>query len=705
MSAASADEIRAQDYALRPHATTQEILNNVPGVVVAQHQGGGKATQYLVRGFDADHGTDFAVFVDELPVNLVSHAHGQGYADLNFVIPETVERLQVYKGPYFAQFGDFSSAGALNVMTRDEVEENFALAEGGSFETHRYVVVASPPLRGARSLVAAQALFSNGPFDDPQRYARYNVFHKLTLEPDRDRRLTISSDVYAGDWDGSGQIPLRCVGEAGCFADPARELDRFGSIDPTEGGSTDRENVNIRYSYRPTIADSLFLQAYGTRYKLRLFSNFTFYKETGLRFVREADGRVCDTARTSCSSRDFLPGDGIEQNDQREMYGARARYGRDWNLAGLGMETQLGAETRHDAINLGLHRQVRRKRFFSVNKLRVEERSIGTFLHHQMFPADWIRIEFGLRGDVFFFDTEDRLPAQAEDPNFEAVRIAGDTVDSIVSPKANLILTPLDETDFYFNFGTGFHSNDARHAILAKSEPEKAGGLKSPLTRSLGFEIGARTRQFNRLDVAAAFWFLDLDSELVFSGDAGNQETGASGSFEPAGATRRWGIDFEMRSRLTDWLFADIDLGYADPRLRHSGEAIPLAPTLLLNGGLRAEFDNGFSASLRLRHLGDRPAIEDRSLTAEGYTLVDLLARYRWRNLEASVALLNLTDADWREAQFADTSCSRGEIGSASAPNCLAAPGKQGSHDDPEPDIHFTPGNPFGVRAGLTMYF
>jgi hypothetical protein len=252
----------------------------------------------------------------------------------------------------------------------------------------------------------------------------------------------------------------------------------------------------------------------------------------------------------------------------------------------------------------------------------------------------------------------------------------------------------------------GFHSNDARNALLASANPQQAAHLESPLTRALGYELGGRTRQFDRLDMAAAIWLLDLDSELVFSGDAGNQETGAGGSFEPAGATHRWGIDFETRYRVTDWLFLDYDLGYADPRFRDTGEAIPLAPTLLMNGGITTRLANGFEAGLRVRYLGNRPANEDRTLTAQGYTLVDLLTRYRWRNVEASLAFLNLTNADWREAQFSDTSCLIGELQNG-AVACSTQPGQQASHaaDQPPQDIHFTPGNPFNVRGGIAVYF
>lgn len=735
-SSASADEIRERDFVTRPHGTLQEILNNVPGLVVAQHQGGGKAPQWLVRGFDGDHGSDFAVFVDDMPVNLVSHGHGQGYADVNFVIPETIQRLQLYKGPYFPEFGDFANAGALNIALKDEFPESFAFAEGGMFQTHRYVVGASPRLGPWRSLLAAQAYFSDGPFKHPQNYARYNVLVQASRNWNDTLRLRLSGGVYQGDWDASGQIPLRAVQRgtidllpADLVANPPiRPFDRWDAIDPTEGGRTDRQWLQVRLYGDPSADQGWYATAWAQRYKLALFSNFTFYRETGLRFVRRGN-QVFDLAGQPFDPlAEYLPGDGIEQNDSRVLYGGKLHYQRYGFVPlpvgfveNLPLRSRIAVETRHDHIHLHLYRQVRRHRFFPVNAVAVEERSVSGFVDEQLFLADWMRLEAGLRGDVFFFDVRDRLPAGLglfdplqeqcvgqTDPNFCAVRIQGNVLDSIVSPKANLILSPWDDTEVYFNFGTGFHSNDARNAVLAKMFPELAGSLRSPLTRSLGYEAGVRTRQFDRLDLAAALWLLDLDSELVFVGDAGNQQTGAGGTFEPAGSSRRWGIDFETRWAVSSWLSLDYDLSYADPRFRATGEAIPLAPTLLMNGGANVYPLDGLAVALRARYLGDRPAIEDRSLTARGYTLLDLVARYRWRNVEASLALLNLLDRDWREAQFSDTSCLIGELQDPSrrpgAP-CSTRPGLQGSREDPEPDIHFTPGNPFHVRGGITIHF
>jgi outer membrane receptor protein involved in Fe transport len=651
-TAASSETIRARDYELRPHTTTQEILNNLPGLVASQHAGGGKAMQYFLRGFDNDHGTDIALFVDGVPVNMVSHAHGQGYADLNFLIPEIVDRVEFSKGPYFVQWGDLANSGAVNFITKENTSENSLQALGGFFNTMRYTGVVSPQIGPVQTLLASEVYFSDGPFKNPENYARYNFFGKFTLAPTADSKLSLWFSAHDGDWDASGQIPLREV--------HARRLDRFGSIDPTEGGKSDRQNINLVYTSTPSPQENWLVQLYGSRSKLTLFSNFTFF------------------------ARDTIRGDGINQDDSRVLYGGRLRYTRFWTIGGMPTESLIGVETRNDDADVGLFRQQKRQRFAATNKVNVEERSLSGYLQQEFFLREWLRFQVGVRGDFFLFDVNNRLPASATD----ATRIHGHTTDGIVSPKANLIVSPFQNkptlwrnTEFFLNFGMGYHSNDARDAV-------QAGG--KPLARSTGSELGMRTNLWDRLDLAASLWLLDLDSELVFVGDEGVTEA--------SGPTRRWGVDFETRYTVLPWLFADVDLSYSDPRFRTTGEAIPLAPTLLVNGGLTAIFENGFSGALRLRYLNDRPANEDRSLSARGYMLLDLILRYRWQNIEASVQVLNLADVDWRQTQFDTNSCIAREVGVD--PRCPI----DGTGEGVE-DINFVPGYPITLRGGLTWFF
>jgi hypothetical protein len=751
LTAASSDVIRARDYALRPHSTTQEILNNVPGLLVVQHAGGGKAVQYFLRGFDIDHGTDFALFTDGIPVNMVTHAHGQGYADINYLIPETVDTLQLFKGPYFVELGDFATAGALKITTKDEFRENFALAEGGSFDTQRYVLGGSVPLSWAKTLLAAEAYFTNGPFENPEHYARYNFLGKFTFNPAPDQRLSLLGSVYSGDWDGSGQIPARVVGSG------PGQIDRFGSLDPTEGGSSDRENLSAQWNYKPSEREEWSAQLWGSRYHLRLFSDFTFFKDSGLRFYRPTPGgryvdrcaglgQSCPLAPDPSIALDqFIPGDGIEQDDTRLLFGGYVSYNRFWELTDmpylgdLPMQTEFGFQMRRDDADVALWRQLQRDRFFAVNKVGVAEQSVSAYWGQQIFFTDWARLEGGLRGDVFFFNVDNRLSAQNIDANFSclpnedgicestglptnddgAVLIKGNEIDGLPSPKVNLVLGPWHNTDVYANFGYGFHSNDARAVILSGTDG---------LVPATGYELGSRTRQFDRLDVAASLWLLDLENELVFSGDGGGLDAEpVAGNFVATGPTRRWGVDFETRYQMTDWLFADYDLSWADPRFKN-GEAIPLAPTLLMNGGITADLASmdgwmkGFAAALRVRFLADRPANEERTFTAQGFTLLDLLLRYRWRNFEASLALLNLTDTEWRQSQFVESTCinqvpgldfpnSQNEgqpcLASGSRPNGFPAMANMPTSISGEgiDDVTFTPGIPFAVRGGIQFFF
>ena len=314
VSAATEQRVREQDFEVRPHSTTSEILNNLPGFVASQHAGGGKAMQYFLRGFDNDHGTDVAISVDGVPVNMVSHAHGQGYADLNFLIPEVVDYVDYRKGPYFADAGNFANSGTVNFVTKEDTLENSLQALGGSFNTMRYAGVLSPKIGPVQTLVANEVYFMDGPFKDPNNFVKYNFFGKFTLEPTSTSQLSVWTSLYTGDWDASGQIPLREVNSG--------RLDRFGSFDQTEGGRSDRQNINLIYTDNPSPEESWFVQLYFSRYRLRLFSNFTLFREDPVR------------------------GDGIEQVDTRILFGGRVHYDRFWMLGNLPLQSTVGFETR-----------------------------------------------------------------------------------------------------------------------------------------------------------------------------------------------------------------------------------------------------------------------------------------------------------------------------------------------------------------------
>src|SRR5581483_5354916 len=351
----------------------------------------------------------------------------------------------------FTQFGDFDNAGALDVVTRDEVAENSFLVEGGSFDTMRFVPQVSAPAGPGKLYLAGQIYSTNGPFVSPQNLWSYDLFAKYTLEPTPTSSLRATAYFYDADWDASGQIPLRAVKgiyqpNVPPFGAPftGPRLDPFGSIDPTEGGRTDKEGVNLQYEASPTPADRVKLQAYGYRYRLRLWSDFTFFRFTGFRFIRGANGDVIDTGDAPVvPGASYIPGDEIEQDDERCTFGFKGRWVHSWEPGGLPVQTRLGIENRNDDIeNLGLFRAVRRDRFFAVNRLGLWESSVSGWAENQAFVGKWARLEVGLRGDVYFFHASNRLPPQPPDPNFESQAIPGSRTAGIVSPKANLVITP-----------------------------------------------------------------------------------------------------------------------------------------------------------------------------------------------------------------------------------------------------------------------
>jgi outer membrane receptor protein involved in Fe transport len=630
VSASSEALVPNRDFEVRPQGRPADIIRLVPGLVISQHQGGGKSEQYFLRGFDADHGTDLAVFVDGMPVNLRSHAHGQGYADLHFLIPETVRRIEAVKGPFHVELGDFATAGAVNFVTLDTVDENLVQAAGGSFGTHRYVALVSPTRDALKTLVAVEGFFTDGPTRHEQNYQRFNLFAKAST------RLTENLDASAwvshmrGAWSASGEIPARAV-RAGL-------IDRFGAIDNSEGGDTQRSAMNLALRWHPSEQETVTLQASGQYYTLDLFSNFTF-------FLNDPEN-----------------GDGIVQRDRRWVAWADARYERRATLAGMPLTGTLGLQYRADTPRVVLGTQADRRPLGRTQDVDIVEQSMSPFLRLDAVPLPWLRVVTGARGDIFNYHVRDNL--DSED------RVSGNVTRSIPSWKVNAILGPWYATELFANYGTGFHSNDARAVVTQPRLPA--------LARAEAWEVGIRTRPLSRLELSASYWEIDLESELVFVGDEGTTEA--------RGQSRRHGVEVAAKLQLLDWLYLNGDVTVSRARFTN-GDAVPLAPRLTARADLTARLPFGLSASLEMRHLGDRYATEDRDAKTRGYTLFDFTARYRYRSLEAFVSVENLTDTDWREAQFFFNSRLPGEP------------------DEGVADMHFTPGGPRAVLGGLAWRF
>jgi TonB family protein len=659
LSAASSFAVRDRDFSLRPVDSVQDILRVTPGLVMVQHSGGGKANQYFLRGFDADHGTDIALSIDGIPINMVSHAHGQGFSDTNFIIPEMVERVEITKGPYFANQGDFATAGAVNLVTRDDAEHSsLGFGAGGSpgygAPSYRGLLVASPRFDSIKTVFAAEIGRQNGPFDNPEGYDRYKLFNKVTFALTPTSSLSLGESSYSGNWNGSGQIPARAVDQG--------IITRFGSIDPDEGGNTARHQLFVTYDLRPDEHSEIKALAYLGTYRFNLYSNFTLYLE------------------------DPENGDEIEQSDRRTFYGGKVSYRIVHDLAGIRFDTTMGADVRSDDIHEELWHTAERALESQIRGNDVHETMIGAYVNEEITPLALLpslRIDLGGRADMLSFAVDNTLVTT--DPTNPRSGV-GDAHQ--FSPKASAVYSPIDgkdaQLDFYANWGNGFHSNDVRGVFTTPSV--------TPLTRAIGEEIGGRTRLFDRWDFAAAGWLLDLDNETTWDGDDGT--TGVSP------ATRRYGLELETRFEFTPWLAADANVTFTHSQFsqdRENGNGLALAPKQTWDGGLSARHALGpgvARAGLRAYGIGDRPASDDGTIVAPGFTQVDLHLGYRTRRFDVAFDIGNLLDGNFRSAQFDTVSRLRTDpaIGTEVPANFCGANGRVAAAPGQPPTNPSSPG-------------
>lgn len=674
-SAASSKAIRNFDLKVKPVRTAQDVLTLAPGLFIAQHAGGGKAEQLFMRGFDADHGTDIGVYVDGLPVNMVSHGHGQGYADLHFIIPEIVDGLTVYKGPYFSRFGNFGTAGSVDLTTTDHPDKNLVKIEGGMFNTAKATTVLKIPTSGKHqsAYVAGQYAYSDGPFESPQDFKRMNLFSKFHTHISADSELGISVGAFSSAWNASGQIPDRAV-QRGLIT-------RWGAIDDMEGGITSRFNASLDYHFELGYDHNFEIQAFMSKYDFKLYSNFTFFLE------------------------DPVNGDMIEQGDQRNIYGINTHYSFRKTLGNIQFYTKFGTTYRGDRVDLSLWKTPARSRLEVLTSSRVNEANMAFWLEEDLIFSPKIKVQLGLRGDYFTFDVVDHL----DTPDFagnDLPHASGYAQSEILSPKINIVWSPIDAMDIYVNGGMGFHSNDARDVVIAARISEiiydgNRNGLTQQeieqvladryfdpehqniqtLPRATGTELGTRILLGPRVLASLAFWYLHLEEELVYVGDAG--------STEASGESRRMGFDMEVKLQLTNWIWADLDLNLADGRYLGEPDGtnyVPLAPRLTSQGGINFQHPSGFDGAIRYRYMGDRPANEDNSVVAQGFFLGNIVLGYRLKDFRFFGQIENVLNVDWNEAQFDTESRLYNEAA-------------------PVSELHYTPGNPFNVQVGLTFEF
>jgi len=582
------------EIANRPMMRTGDLLEFVPGMVATSHSGSGKANQYFLRGFNLDHGTDFATSVEGMPVNMRTHGHGQGYTDLNFIIPETVETLTYRKGTYYADVGDFSSAGSAEFRVGDRFERGKAGLAVGENGYARLAIVDSNEAGGGDLAYAFEAQAYDGPWRDVREDVdKLNLLLRYSA-PAAGGRMHAMVMGYRNEWSSADQIPTRAVTQG--------LIDEFGSLDTTVGGESSRYSLSGGWA-GAAFGGELDLDAYAISYEMDLWSNFTYFLD------------------------DPVNGDQFQQVDDRTIYGFTAS--QHWQSGRS--RWRLGAEGRHDDIGrVALLRTVDRVPGSTVRDDRVDERSIGVFAAHEFaFSAQW-RSYLGLRRDHYDFEVDSSLAANS-----------GDASDGITSAKASLAYQPMESLELYASFGTGFHSNDARGTTISQ-DPVTGDPVDpvDPLVGSRGAELGGRLHLSQRLHATVAIWTLSLDSELLFIGDAGNTEA--------TRPSRRDGIEVAAYWYPDERYSVNLEASYTDARFDDddpAGDHIPGAVPLVLGAGVTAQFDGGWSASAQVRHFGPYPLIEDDSVRSDGTTLVNLRVGREWTRWGLHLDVLNALDS------------------------------------------------------------
>ena len=591
------------DIHLRPINNSQEILRSVPGLFIGQHAGGGKAEQLFIRGFDVDHGTDVSLSVDGIPVNMVSHAHGQGYADLHFVIPEFIDKVNFDKGPYFAEKGNFTTAGFVDFKTKDFLENNFAKLELGQFKTYRGVLGLNllknnKEIKDQSLFLATEAYFTDGYFESPQDFNRFNGMLKYHGKLNDNNFLTVYFSGLSSKWNASGQIPDRAIEDG--------TIGWFGAIDDNEGGKTSRYNFTANMKSYLNNGGKFTNQIFYSKYQFELYSNFTFFLN------------------------DPINGDQIRQKEDRNLYGFNSTYEKSTKIFGFKSETIAGIQLRYDDVNdLELSRT--KDRTITTEALKfgdVNEMNFGAFWSQKIALNQNFDITPSIRFDYFDNQYNDKLLQQKLKSN-----------SNIFSPKLRMNYRFNENVQLYSYFGKGFHSNDTRVAVVENG--------KKVLPPALGADFGGVFKIGKKLILQSAVWYLWLDQEFVYVGDEAVVEEG--------GKTERMGIDITARYEIYQNWFADFNLSIAKPRSLNvpaDENLIPLAPKLVSTGGITYRKETGFNGSLRYRLMGDRPANEDNSVVAKGYFVWDGTVNYTTKKWELGVSVQNIFNVKWKETQF-----------------------------------------------------
>ncbi len=616
------DELRAL-----PVTRPGEVLEAVPGLIVTQHSGEGKANQYFLRGYNLDHGTDMAIWVDNVPINMRTHAHGQGYSDLNWLMPETISALEVRKGPYFADEGDFSSAGNLHIGLIDSVPKGVAQVTAGSFGYLRLFGMDSGKVGEGTVLVAGEAGTYNGPWINPDDMRKLNGLVRYTQGSALDG-LSVTGMAYSNKWNSTDQVPQRAIASG--------QIGLYGSEDPTDGGNTSRFALSARMA-RTDEAGSWKANAFVVRSELDLYNNFTYFLT------------------------DPTLGDQFHQHDGRVMSGANASRTLEGSLAGRSMQTTFGIQTRYDDIDLALTDTYQRSFLSNVRSDKVGEGSVGVYAQNTVNWTSWLRTTLGWRGDYYNATVNSLFNANN----------SGHVAAAIGSPKFTMAIGPFNKTELFFGAGMGMHSNDARGATITEEPADPTLKLSaSPLlVRTKGAEVGLRTKYVQGLESSLSLFILDQASEIIFNGDAG--DTSAS---RPS---RRYGVEWTNRYRPNTWLDLDADLaltharflgydsdqatlyaslaGYPQAQIGNApGNYIPNAPAMVASAAITLGEKTGPFGTLRWRYLASTPLTEDNAFRSPPTSIFNGRIGYRFDNgWRIQLDALNLFNARANQITYA----------------------------------------------------
>ena len=601
---ASEGVISQVDIYKRPVQRPGDILEAVPGLIVTQHSGSGKSNQLYLRGFNLDHGTDFATWIDGMPVNMRSHGHGQGYTDINFLMPEIIEEMSFVKGPYHSEIGDFSSAGGVHIQTIDQLDKKSIKVGLGENGFNRILAMGSKKIESEVITGALELQGYDGPWIDiTEDVNKVNGFFKFARNNELGKR-SITAMIYDNEWNSADQIPSRAISEG--------IIDDFGSLDKTLGGSTRRMSVSSEYSHDHK-TNKVVWRSYIIGYELDLWSNFTYLLD------------------------DPVGGDQFKQKDKRTIFGGS--YENLWvgNTESF-TEHRFGLDFRHDAVDeVGLYRSREREIMGPIREDQVDESSISSFYEMSFDLRSSWRAVLGIRADAFKFKV-----------NSKDYNLTDDDSDFILSPKASIAYAFSDNNEMYFSYGNGFHSNDARGVITFRDPiTEEKLSPADPLVKSTGFEWGIKALINEQLNTSLAVWSLELDSELLFVGDAGNTEANRP--------SKRWGIEFNNLWSINEIWSLEADFAYSNAKFNDDdleNRSVPGSLENVASGILSAEYPSGFFASFSFRYFGEVPLIEDGSIKSEGSTYANLALGWLMDDWQVQLDILNIFDSNDHDIDY-----------------------------------------------------